>query len=209
MKTIGEILRQTLETRGISEEKLSQLTRIDIRYIQALESNDFKHLPPVTFTKGFVRNLSLALGKDPDEWIALLRRDYQLDTPKTISTFHRPSHFSFASLFQSQILLVLAGALIFLGYLGFQYRAVIAPPPLAIVSPVQDAVIASPVSLEGITSPGNTVVINDGLKVTPDASGHFSARLNLSPGQNDIKVSATNRFSRTTAKTISVTIVSQ
>lgn len=211
MKKIGEIISASRANNSLSQEQLSNLTRIDVKYIRALEENDFSALPSATFTKGFVRNLAKALGKDPDEWVALLRRDYQAAAAPAspVSSPRRQPKFSFASLFQSQTALLLFGGLVFLSYLGFQYRAVITPPPLDIINPARNTVTISPVTIEGKTVPGATVTINDDLKITPDSSGYFAAKLNLSPGQNDIKVSVVNRFGRSTTKVNPVTIVSQ
>ena len=211
MKTIGEIIRTSRVDRALSEQQLSGLTRIDAKYIQALEENDFKKLPPATFTKGFVRNLAQALGKNPDEWVALLRRDYQAATISTtpLSLPRRRAKFSLASLFQSQMALLLLGSLVFVIYLGFQYRAVITPPALEVINPLKDAVTISPITIEGKTASGTTITINDDLKITPDSSGYFAAKLNFSPGQNEVKVSVTNRFGRSTTKIVPITIVSQ
>ncbi len=209
MKTIGEILRSSRKDRGYTVDQLSSLTKIDTRYIDAIEENNFKSLPSATFTKGFVRNLAISLGKDPEGWIALLRRDYHAATPINASPVRRIRHLSLGTLFQSQSLLIALGALVFVVYLGFQYRAVITPPSLEITSPTKDAVTISPVTLEGKTSSGATVVINDDLKITPDSRGRFQTKLNLSPGSNEIKISVTNRFSRSTTKTIPITILSQ
>lgn len=209
MKTIGEILRTARKDHGYTIDQLSSLTRIDTRHIEALEENNFKSLPSATFIKGFVRNLAISLGKNPDEWIALLRRDYQTTSPINITPLRHHHRFSISSLFQSQSLLIALGAIVFIVYLGFQYRAVITPPPLEINNPIKDAVIISPVTLEGKTSPGVTVVINDDLKITPDSQGRFQTKLNLSPGNNEIKIVVTNRFSRSTSKTIPITVLSQ
>ena len=211
MKTIGEIIHASRVDRSLSEQQLSGLTRIDVKYIQALEENDFQKLPSATFTKGFVRNLAQALGKNPDEWVALLRRDYQAATISTtpLSLPRRRAKFSLASLFQSQMALLLLGSLVFVIYLGFQYRAVITPPALEVINPLKDAVTISPITIEGKTASGTTITINDDLKITPDSSGYFAAKLNFSPGQNEVKVSVTNRFSRTTTKVIPITILSQ
>lgn len=209
MKTIGEILRTARKDHGFTAEQLSGLTKIDARYIEAIEENDFKNLPSATFTKGFVRNLAISLGKDPDEWVALLRRDYQTTSPANASPIRRIRRFSLGSLLQSQTILLALGAVVFVIYLGFQYRAVITPPPLEINNPTKDTVTVSPVTLDGKTTSGTTVIINDDLKIVPDSSGHFQTKLNLSPGTNEIKVSVVNRFGRTTTKTIPITILSQ
>lgn len=208
MKTIGEIIRTSRLDHGLTLDGLSKTTRIDTRYIQALEENDFQKLPSATFTKGFVRNLAQALGKDPGEWVALLRRDYSAGSSESVTPPHRKK-ISLGNIFQSQALILFLGSLVFVGYLGFQYRAVLTPPPLEINSPAKNAVIVSPVTIEGKTDSGTTVTINDELKIVPDSSGRFLTKLNLSPGSVEIKISVSNRFGRSTAKTIPITIVSQ
>lgn len=209
MKTIGEVLRTARKDHGLSPQQLSGMTKIDVRYIEAIEENDFKSLPSATFTKGFVRNLAISLGKDPDEWVAILRRDYQTTSPASTAPLRRTRRFSLGSLLQSRTILLALGTLVFIIYLGFQYRAVITPPPLELTSPTKDAVTVSPVTLEGKTTSGTTVVINDDLKIVPDSSGHFQTKLNLSPGTNEIKVTVLNRFGRSTTKTLNITILSQ
>lgn len=209
MKTIGEILSAARKDHGLTPQQLSGMTKIDIRYVEAIEANDFKNLPSATFTKGFVRNLAISLGKDPDEWVALLRRDYQTTSPANASPIRRTRRFSFGSLLQSQTVMLVLGVLVFVVYLGFQYRAVITPPPLELTGPAKDAVAVSPITVEGKTSSGTTIVINDDLKIVPDSSGHFQTKLNLSPGTNEIKVVVLNRFSRSTTKTLNITILSQ
>lgn len=209
MKTIGEILGTARKDHGFTTQQLSGTTKIDVRYIEAIEANDFPNLPSATFTKGFVRNLAISLGKDPDEWVALLRRDYQTTSPVNTSPIRRARRLSLGPLLQSQMILLALGAIVFVVYLGFQYRAVITPPPLEINNPTKDAVTVSPVTINGKTASGTTVVINDDLKIVPDSSGNFQTKLNLSPGNNEIKISVLNRFGRSTTKVVNITILSQ
>lgn len=207
MKNIGELLLAARLEKGLTIDRLSYITRIDAKYIQALETNDFKKLPPATFTKGFVRNLSSALGKNPDEMVAVFRRDYQISSKTPVIQPHHLPRLHLTHFLNSQALIIGLGAMIFVIYLVFQYRAVITPPPLNIKSPMANAVLVSPVAVEGTTVAGAAVIVNDDLKIVPDQQGNFSTRLNLSPGQNDVKVSVTNRFSRTTTKTITITVL--
>ncbi len=208
MKTVGEILKSGRLEKGLTVEKLSSLTKIDANYIQALEENNFAALPSATFSKGFIRNLAMALDKNPDEIVAVFRRDFNesraiLAKPR----LHRSIHL--APLLHSQVIFIVLGLLTFVVYLVFQYRAVITPPPIVLDSPANDAIVVSPVNISGHTSPGTTITINDDLRTAVDNSGNFATKLNLSPGQTDIKITATNRFSRTTTKDISITVISQ
>jgi len=205
MKTVGQILKEARQTKGISHEKLAELTRIDASYIRAIEEANFKELPSATFSKGFIRNLSKALDKNPDEMVAIFRRDYQ--QTREVLPQNKPRRISLGpKLFQRQTVLIALGIVVFLIYLGFQYRAVVTPPKIEIESPQNNAIVVSPVNIVGTAEPGAVVVINDDLKVTPDPQGNFAARLNLSSGQNEIKISVTNRFSRSAQKIIPITI---
>lgn len=208
MKTVGGILKEGREAKGISLEKLSAITRIDVAYIKDIEEGNFKKLPSATFAKGFIRNLAQVLDKNPDEMVAIFRRDYQ-ETQKSSPKTRPRKIFISAKSFHSQTILLIFGALIFLIYLGFQYRAVVTPPKLSIESPTSEAIVVSPVNIVGQTDPGTTVVINEDLKTTTDSTGKFVTRLNLSPGQTEVKLSVTNRFGRTTIKIIPITVISQ
>ena len=47
---IGEQLRLAREQRGIALREVSNETHISIRYLEAIESNDYKNLPVVFST---------------------------------------------------------------------------------------------------------------------------------------------------------------
>lgn len=64
METIGQILKNAREKKGLTIEKLEESTKIMTRYIKALESDEFEKLPGEIYTKGFIRNLSDKLSLD-------------------------------------------------------------------------------------------------------------------------------------------------
>ena len=64
MATFGEELRRERELREISLREISESTKISMRFLQALENNDFTHLPGGQFTKGFVRAYATHIGID-------------------------------------------------------------------------------------------------------------------------------------------------
>jgi cytoskeletal protein RodZ len=207
MKTVGEILSEARKAKNLSIEKLSELTKIDERYIRALESDDCDKFPPQTFVKGFIRNLSLALDKDPDQMIAIFRRDYQTNC-QTPPKRHR-LNLNLPLFHRTQILLIITITLVFFGYLGFQYRTVLLPPNLEIIQPQDKQVLTSPVVIEGIASVDSTILINETQKASPDDSGHFLSKITAENGNIEVKITATNRFGRSTTKTIPITILSQ
>ncbi len=206
MKTVGQIIANARQIRGLSVDQLSSLTKIDSKYISALEQDDYLKLPSETFAKGFIRNLSLRLDLNPQELIAIFRRDFRL--PEQISISRRHPRFALPD-YTKQILPFLLGGVVFVVYLIFQFRAIVTPPKLSVLRPEIGAVLVSPVELEGETDIDATIFINEETKVRSDSSGHFFTRVNLPLGETTIEIKTVNRFSRSTSKKIPVTIISK
>jgi cytoskeleton protein RodZ len=66
MSSFGETLKRERELRQISLREISEATKINLRYLDALERNDFRHLPGGVFNKGFVRAYAQFIGIDPE-----------------------------------------------------------------------------------------------------------------------------------------------
>ena len=76
MSSFGETLKRERELRQISLREISEATKINLRYLDALERDDFKHLPGGVFNKGFVRAYAQFIGIDPETMVtAYLEED--------------------------------------------------------------------------------------------------------------------------------------
>lgn len=69
-RTFGEKLRRERELRGVSLDEVSSTTRISIRYLLALENEEWKQLPGGVFNRGFVRTVARYLGLNEEELLA-------------------------------------------------------------------------------------------------------------------------------------------
>ncbi|TRZ47082.1 hypothetical protein D4S03_11540 [bacterium] len=207
MKTVGQLLHADRTKKKISIEELSLATKIDGKYIEALETDRYDLLPSETFAKGFIRNLSLNLGSDPEEYIAVFRRDYRNPDIKNHSGKHRTSKIRLPHL-SSQLISIAIGIVVFVIYLGFQFRAILTPPPLEINKPQNDAVLASPVDIQGTTSTDCLVTVNDDNVIKPDQNGHFQISLSLPVGETSLKIKTTNRFGKSQTLKVPLTIIS-
>jgi len=67
--TIGERLRLAREERGIPLREISDHTRISVRYLEAIEANEYKRLPGGIFNRSFVRAYARYVGLDEKEAI--------------------------------------------------------------------------------------------------------------------------------------------
>ncbi len=72
----GEELRTERERRGISVDRLCSDTKVNRRFIEALERGDYQALPGGVFRRGFVRAYLKAVGLDEGDWMAKFERSY-------------------------------------------------------------------------------------------------------------------------------------
>lgn len=66
MKRFAESLKHAREIRGITIQDISKQTRINIKFIEAIEDANFKILPQ-TYIRAFIRAYAKCVGLNPDE----------------------------------------------------------------------------------------------------------------------------------------------
>ncbi len=67
----GRLLKDAREARGLTLDALAEITRIRLRYLAALEAEDWDTLPEGVIGRGFVRVVAREVGVPPED---LLRR---------------------------------------------------------------------------------------------------------------------------------------
>lgn len=200
MKTVGSILKEARGEKNITLNQAEEATKIRLKFLQAIESDDYSSLPSLSYAKGFVKNYSEYLGLDSSMVLAFFRRQTAEVTrssllPKATS---EPMGKSLLQLtpgkFLAGILIVLV--LIFLGYLGLQYGKLNQPAFLSVESPVNQLVTHDRrVDILGKTDPDATVTVN-GINVVVRGDGKFFDQISLESGVNKITIVATSRFGK-------------
>jgi cytoskeleton protein RodZ len=69
--TLGETLRQARLDKGVSLADAARETRIRRGYLEALEAEDVAALPPMVYTRGFLRTYAEYLGLSPEAMVDL------------------------------------------------------------------------------------------------------------------------------------------
>ncbi len=79
--SVGSDLRQMRESKRITLEQVSQKTKIAMKYLEALESDQFDIFPSDTYAKGFLRAYAKVVGADP----GIITRQYEEEVvPKPV-----------------------------------------------------------------------------------------------------------------------------
>jgi cytoskeletal protein RodZ len=89
--SFGETLKRERELRKIPLREVAEATKINIRYLEALERSDFSDLPSGAFTRGFIKAYAHHIGLDEGETInaylyELARQDEEekVTTPESL-----------------------------------------------------------------------------------------------------------------------------
>ena len=65
--SVGSYLKQKREGQGLSLDQVASVTRIQSKFLHALEEETFADLPEQVFTRGFVRTYARSLGIDEED----------------------------------------------------------------------------------------------------------------------------------------------
>ena len=107
--TIGEQLRLAREERGIALREVSNQTRISMRYLEGIETNDYKRLPGGIFNRSFVKSYAKCVGFDEKQAIegyARLMREQGLQVDEAELTPHYSKVYTDAPATRSPLLTV-------------------------------------------------------------------------------------------------------
>lgn len=76
MEGLGEKLKETRESMGLSLRDVEEATKIRTKYIRALENEAFEEIPGKTYAKGFIKNYAKFLNVDPTEMLEAFEKHY-------------------------------------------------------------------------------------------------------------------------------------
>jgi cytoskeletal protein RodZ len=193
MASFGENLQREREMRGVTLQEISAATKIGVRFLKALEAEDFGQVPGGIFTRSFIRTYAKYLGLDEDrvlaeyQLVAQPKADFDLNR-MTSSRLYAPRQGSRGPL----LALFLAAVLIGGGYGVFRYShraaeiASSARPPVqatpnaaAPTPPPQQTLVPAPASDSTQQAADQTAAMGQGsasASTTPAAtSGSLSA----------------------------------
>jgi cytoskeleton protein RodZ len=96
--SLGSYLRAEREQRGISLQEISAVTKIQVKFLDALEEDAYEQLPPTPFVIGFLRAYAQCLSLAPDDIVMAyhqrhrvsdtVEQPHPLRTPQMRQTTH-------------------------------------------------------------------------------------------------------------------------
>lgn len=195
-------MREARSNHRVSLPELSKRTRIRTEHLEALEENDFAHLPAATFVKGYVRIYARLFGFDPEPLLALLRRDYKESArgtliPREFLKGVKRQRFKLQPV-TVVVILVATAALTIFSYLTWQWWELQRPPRLLVTTPAVFAEVGPVVVVEGETDLDAQVHVNEQpVSLQPDGTFRIEVPM-VTEGLSTIVVESVNARERVT-----------
>ena len=212
MITAGEVLKNKRELLKKSLERVSADTKIQKRFLQYIENNQFEYFDSEVFLTGFIKIYAKYLDLDTNKVLALYRRSNPNKSTKKDLTSKENKSFSKklktrGNLEPKLIITILLGIflLTIFSYIGFQIYKFQRPPSLEIYTPSPDSEVQTEnISIKGKTDTESIIEIN-GSAVEINNEGDFSYEVILKEGFNTITIKARKNNALEKIETINVT----
>ncbi len=194
MVTAGEVIKDKRESLGKDLNSVSVDTKIQRRFLEYIESNQFDKFDSRIFATGFLKIYSKYLGLDVEKILALYRRSTLVEVKKSDKKIGINKKRKLPKINISPKILAITTLVIFLlliiGYVGYQIYKFQTPPLLTIVQPI-DGYITNEESiiLKGLTQESVLIDVND-KQVDVNGKGEFETEIFLIEGVNTITVRA-------------------
>jgi len=209
MKTVGTMLKEARIAKRLTLGDIERATKIRMKFLTAIEADDYRILPSTLYAKGFVKNYAEFIGLNSRTVMAFFRRQTE-DIPKSSllpkgmsEPLNRPLLQLTPGRFLGILIIGLLG--VFLLYFALQYTKLHQSPLLLIESPLANQTINEKrIDVIGMTDPDATVTVN-GVSVLVRSDGKFFEQVELTKdGENDIAIVVTSRYGKVTKKDIQV-----
>lgn len=200
--TLGEKLSKFRSEARLSIADVSKATKIQAKYIEALERGQYEKLPSDVYVRGYLRSYARYLNIDESMLVRLYDQERNItsnirpEVPKrnVFATTHQRTY----TLSPRSLVLGLIAIIIFsvATYLWFQFRQFTTEPLLSISEPNPNTIVEGNTTvLRGKTDRGTQVTVNnEATFVTPE--GNFEETITLQNGVNQVTVRAVNRFEK-------------
>ena len=197
--TLGEQLQQIREEAGLTIEDLSLVTKIQAKYLEFLEDDEYDKLPSTVYVRGFIQKWATACNQDSEKFLLQFYRENKALIEKPgegrLSSIKTPSFI----ITSKHIIIFFLGAAItaLAGFLVYQQNIFKNTPQIEIFSPQEfNSIIESDsVLIEGKTDNIDSLFVN-GNQIQVDQTGEFKYEYELSPGLNTITIKAQSNSGR-------------
>lgn len=170
MESPGEYLRRERELRGVPIGKIYEATRVPMKYLAALEADEYDTMPHPTFIKGYIKTYCKALGLDETDAVlrfeVFLREKNEKEHPEEYRRanqkkkreassiqVHVPKGFKNNAAYAVGAAIVAVIVILYVAFGGKKEEPALSPEPVATEAPAQAPMDATVAAQAPVTQP--------------------------------------------------------
>ena len=185
IKNLSEVLTDGIRIKGITVEKLAQLSGVSERYIASLVEEKYSELPAAPYVRGYLLKIAALLNLDGENiWQEYLKNHDALRRAGERDHLP-PNRFTTKNLGKKPILVGFI-AIFLVGFFVSRIAAFYSGPSLTLANLKENIVVESPqFVIEGKIKLSDQLTLN-GEEIYPDEKGNFEKTVELGPGFNTL-----------------------
>jgi cytoskeletal protein RodZ len=210
--TLGERMKKMRNDRRLTLADISKSTKIQAKYLEYLEENEYKKLPADVYVKGFLR--SYAIFMSVNEGILIKQYEREKGIQRNLkridfdSELKKPISFSnfvvTPGIILAVVIIVLALSSVF--YLYREVNSFVSAPRLVILKPQDGSTLETNMThVSGVAEKDALIYIND-QPVLVNEKGEFGEDVGLKDGLNTITVKARSKFQKEATQSVNVNV---
>ena len=190
---IVEVLKKLMKSKGVGSGRLSSLTDVPSRFIDALLEGNFDQLPSQPYIRGYLFKISTALGAENDYLWQIFQSSVEASSSgeKDRLPINR---FALQKMSKTTMVWIIAGLVVFL-LISLNFNRILGKPTIDVTVP--DTTEESVVMVIGVINPEDRLTLNGEIIYTNDI-GSFEKQVQLEPGLNTLEVKARRYLGRET-----------
>lgn len=175
-----------MSIKGLSIERLAEITDIPERFIKAIMDENISSLPSSPYIRGYLVRMAEALNLNGGELWEIYKE--KLDIKTSGGKDKLPQNRFESKPFKKRNIIFIALAVVIVVFLVSKAGRLLGIPSIDINSPAIDNIIVTEpfIDLRGRVDTQDKLMINSE-EVTADENGYFTKQFSLEPGLNSIE----------------------
>jgi len=203
-QTVGSRLKTARKKLELTLEQAEEATKVRIKYLKAIEADNWSEFPSRIYVYGFVKRYADFLELDSEKVLEEFKSEFGQNKVSFIS---KGTNSFFDKIVVTPKFLIWTAVILVVGFLiGFiivSTQQISKPPEIEIISPKEDVINVKDIVIEGKTLDTAVVEIN-GQLVNVDDKGYFQQKTALTEGINIFDIKSKSRVGKEQTKTIKI-----
>lgn len=179
---IAEALKDLMKSKGIGPKRLSSMTGVPKRFVDAILQGDFEKLPARPYIRGYLFKISGVLEVEQDSLWELYR-----SSAEAVSSGEKDllpvNRFAIKTINSGRIIAILSVVLVVV-FFTINLNRIIGRPTLDVALP--ESTDQEVLRVDGLINPRDQLTLNGQLIYT-DEEGNFSKDVQMEPGLNTLE----------------------